>query len=297
MCISNTVEMSFSPSIIATLATGPAIQDLRIFLASLEIFNVNPPTVYVYCDTDSADAIAGMTYKGVLHHKVCLDRYAKLSRSDMEGAKGVKFKNLWFDFMTEKINLLRWVFSKDPEAKNKGVMFCDADICFFGPLPEIPVGARVALSPHDIRPEDERKYGRYNGGYLWISEAQYADIWWNACADARFYEQSALEDLAANVKEHPAWLYEFPVTENYGWWRLWQGSKSAEVLMSEWGMNRNKGGSGITIRGARLGSIHTHMHEKKDGATMVFNGFVVGYLRKLADRHIPAKRLMAALKN
>jgi len=290
--------MSFTPSIIATLATGPAIKDLRLLLASLEIFNENPPTVYLYCDSEISDAIPALPYTGVLHHKITLDKYSKLTRPDMERMPGVKFKNLWFDFMTEKINLLRWVFSTDPVAKNAGVMFCDADICFFGALPSIPVGARVALSPHDILPEDERKYGRYNGGYLWISEAGYADIWWNACSGARFYEQSALEDLAANAKEgHPAWLYEFPVTENYGWWRMWQGVKPAGELMYQWGVNRTKGGSGITINGVRLGSIHTHMHEKNDGATMVFNGFVVSFLRKLADRHAPAKRLLAALKN
>lgn len=288
----------FSPqSVIATLATGPAIKDLRVFLQSLSIFNVNPPIVYLFCDSVIADLLHTFEYKGRLIHKVCLDSYTKLSRVEMERLPGSRFKSLWLDFMTEKIHLLRWVFATEPIAAKVGVMFCDADICFTSPLPVIPVGAVVALSPHDIRPEDELKYGRYNGGFLWMSSAHVADMWLSDCSGARFYEQSALEDVAKKLREeNPEFVYEFPTTENYGWWRLWQGVEKAETRMAAWGIHRKRGGAGITLDGRCLGSVHTHFYETKDGAVMAFNTFVVKFLQKLAPYHPPAKRLLAALQ-
>jgi hypothetical protein len=287
--------MTRIPSIIATLATGPALKDLELLLASLSIFNANPPIVYLFCDSNVADSLSAIRYSGPLVHKVCLDRYAKRSRIEMEMTPGRQFKNMWFDFMTEKINLLRWVFEHVPEAEKAGVMFCDADICFTGPLPEIPDGIKLALSPHYIRDGDEAKYGHYNGGYLWMLEASSAEIWWKACPGARFYEQSALEDLAAKVKEENGFdtVYEFPITENYGWWRLWQGPDKPDVRMKQWDYTRQLG---ITVGGKRLGSVHTHFHEKHDGATMTFNGFVLGWLRILEGSNPAAKRLLAAIR-
>lgn len=283
------------PSIIATLATGKAIEDLRVLLASLAIFNENPPTVYIYCDSSIASDIEKLNYPGKIVSKVVLDTYTAYNRQQMESMPGVHFKNLWFDFMTEKINLLRWVFAEESNAKNDGVMFCDADICFMGPLPEIKKkGAILALSPHEICERDANKYGYYNGGYLWMLEPRLADTWWNACKNAKFYEQSALEDLAAAVK--PKELYTFPTTENYGWWRLWQGERNPMEIMRSWDTNSKVGGSGIVIDGARLGSVHTHFYEKADRATALFNEFVKGLLNKMANTYSPARMILTALE-
>ena len=289
--------MFISQSVIATLATGPAIKDLRVLLKSLSIFNTNPPIVYLYCDTEIANVLHTVEYEGILIHKICLDSYTKFSRFEMEQKPGTRFNSLWFDFMTEKINLLRWVFAIEPKAAKAGVMFCDADICFMGPLPEVPVGAVVALSPHNIRPEDELKYGKYNGGFLWMSRAHVAEMWWKYCLAARFYEQSALEDVANNLRlENSEFVYEFPNTDNYGWWRLWQGVENPGTLMNMWGINRKQAGAGITVNGRPLGSVHTHFYEKKDGAVMSFNTFVIQHLKKLVPYHFPAQRLFAALQ-
>jgi hypothetical protein len=281
------------PSIIATLATGRAMQDLRIFLKSLEIFNPSPPTVYIYCDT-VVTTVNDFNYPGKLVFKPVLDEYTLYTRQKMEKMPGKHFKNLWFDFMAEKINLIQWVFEEESAAKEAGVMFCDADICFTGPLPEIPDKTLLALSPHAICTADAKKYGYYNGGYLWMREARLATQWWDSCAGARFYEQSALEDLATAVKHEE--LYEFPVTENYGWWRLWQGVRTPSELVREWTTDKKAGGSGITVNGARLGSVHTHFHEKGDMATRLFNEFVVKHLTGLAQTHEPAHKLLEALK-
>ena len=278
--------MSFVPTTIATLATSPALEDLRILLGSLEIFNANPPTLYLFCDSIIAAAVPKMNYKGTVYIRDVLNPYTEYERRTMEALPGVHFRTLWMDFMTEKINLLRWALK---DGSSSGVLLCDADICFTAPLPAIPAGTTVALSPHMIVERDEQRYGKYNGGFLWISAVEYADVWWNACGNARYYEQSALEDVA---KHAGASLYEFPKTNNYGWWRLWQGVKSPAELLKEWSINRIKAGgaSGICVEGVPLASVHTHF-ETKDMATKKFNTMFLDWLTILAPNHLPARKL------
>jgi hypothetical protein len=279
---------------IATLATGPALEDLRTLLGTLELFNANPPTVYVFCDNLIATEIIQIQYGGKIHIKNVLNEYSAFDRHTMESMRGKHFKTLWMDFMTEKINLLRWALTDSKE----GVLLCDADICFMGPLPSIPSVAKVGLSPHMIIERDEKKYGKYNGGYAFFSDLEYAEVWWNACATARYYEQSALEDVAAYVTEKdPTALYEFPKTQNYGWWRISQGVKSASELFKEWTVHRNKAAhaSGICVEGEPLGSIHTHFLERADMPTRNFNIMVLGWLKILSPSHPPARKLFSIL--
>ena len=279
---------------IATLATGAALEDLRVLLRSLEIFNPNPPTVYLFCDTVAASEVVKLRYKGVLHTKDVLSAYSLYTRRTMESMPGKIFKTLWMDFMTEKITLLRWALKESPH----GVLFCDADICFMAPLPTIPVGACVGLSPHGIIERDEQRFGTYNGGFVWFSAVKYTDIWWDACATARYYEQSALEDVAkAAASEGPDALYEFPKTQNYGWWRLSQGVKSSSELLKEWTINRNKlsEASGVCVEGIPLGSVHTHFFERTDIATRQFNSMILGWLKLLSRAHTPARKLLAVV--
>jgi len=282
---------------IATLATGPALADLRVLLSTLELFNANPPTVYVFCDSFIATEVLKMKYGGTLYTKDALSAYSAFDRRTMEAMPGKHFKTLWMDFMTEKINLLRWAIV----AAQTSVLFCDADICFTGPLPNIPAEAKVGLSPHMIVDRDEKRFGKYNGGYAWFSGVEYADVWWNACATARYYEQSALEDVAAYVKEQgsPTALYEFPKTHNYGWWRLWQGEESSSKLLKEWTVNRPKAkeSSGICVDGVVLASVHTHFFEATDIPTKQFNAMIMGWLKILSQSHPPARKLLAILSS
>ena len=277
------------PTTIATLATSHALEDLRVLLGTVELFNPNPPTIYLFCD--AAVAAAGLTYEGKLHIKDALSDYSNYDRRQMEAMHGKTFKTLWMDFMTEKINLLRWALADS----GSDVLFCDADICFTGPLPSIPVEATVGLSPHMIRDGDEARYGKYNGGYAWFSSLDHVDFWWDACKHARYYEQSALEDVAKYATENggAAALYEFPKTQNYGWWRLWQGKQPSSEILKGWGVNRYvaKGASGICLEGLPLGSVHTHFFETTDVPTARFNTMIIGWLKMLSNTHPPAKRL------
>lgn len=278
--------MSFTPSHIATLATKAAIDDLRILLKTLEFWNYSPPTVYLFCDAAVSAILPSIAYKGKLIVNEALNAYTDLNRAFMERMPG-KRKNLFFDFVCEKLALLDWAFS----ITNDGVLFCDADICFLAPLFQIPEGTTLAVSPHHIRQQDEVKYGVYNAGMIWMKNAATVDLWRQACETSIFYEQIAIEGMVANVDR----VYEIPLSENYGWWRLWQGREPADILQREWSMNRNKPGSGIMVNGKPLGSVHTHFGEKRDAATCAYNEWVLGWLRKIAKVHSPTQKFMKYL--
>jgi hypothetical protein len=290
-----------SVSLVATLATVDAIKDLRVLLYTLAAFNSPAPAVYLYCDERVADIAPSFKYPGALHMQKALTRYSGLTRRQMEAQAGRQpGKSLWMELMMEKLNLIEWVFEKEgSRALAEGVLFCDADICFLGPLPQIPTSAALALSPHGIRPLDESKFGRYNGGFLWVADLELVAAWRDACDGARFYEQSALEDVAEALRvAAPAAFYEFPRTQNYGWWRMWQGEQAPETLQREWTMNRMKcpRGVGILLNGEPMGSVHTHWAEQRDRATVVFNQWVLEWIRKLSSAHPPAKKLHAFLQ-
>lgn len=273
--------MSFIPSHIATLATGSAIDDLRTMLKSLQFWNPSPPPVYLFCDSAVAAALPQIGYTGELIVKEALNHYTGLNRAQMESMRGHN-NNLFFDFVCEKLNLLDWVFA---ETQSPGVLFCDADICFLAPLFSIPTGTTLAVSPHLIRPHDEARYGIYNAGMIWVSSPEVVALWREACDTSTFYEQIAIESVVAALEN----VYIIPLTENYGWWRLWQGRRPAAELQAEWKMKHSNPGSGIAIKGQALGSVHTHFAEKNDLATVKYNEWVINCLKRIGQVHQPAR--------
>jgi hypothetical protein len=280
------------PSVIATLATQSALPDLQLLLGSLELWNKVAPKVYVACDSPTEAALKQMSYKGTIICVNILDKYTGYDRQQMEAMPGLKFKTLWFDFMCEKIALLQHAFSKKAEP----ILFCDADICFLAPLPEIPETATLALSPHMIRVSDEQRYGTFNGGFFWIKNPAHLDVWLTACKTRTFYEQKAMEAMCPGLKETPE-TYFFPRQINYGWWRMYQSDLSSDFAAAEWGLNRMKcaEASGIVISGEPLISIHTHFAEQRYQPTIEFNLFVMRKLQRLAGSHRPAKAMVEVI--
>jgi hypothetical protein len=260
---------------IATLVNEFAIDDLKVLLFTLELWNAKPPTVYIFSDTKSAPLIKAIKYAGtVIIKEDALNAYTGLNRRAMEARRDIKGKSVFAAFTEEKTTLMEWALTLSGE----GVLFCDADICHLGPLPEIPEGTELALSPHMIRKHDTDLYGIYNAGFLWFSETAVAARWRELCATSRFFEQACLEELAAEYK-----LYQFPIQVNYGWWRLWQGTQPPVTLQGEWSIQRTEGYCGIAVQKLPLLSIHTHWGEKYDRATYEFNIWVLGQLAKLSS--------------
>ena len=275
---------------IVTIAMGlHSCQDLKVLMYGLNTFQKPVPHLYVLTDTESIRLIREIPYDGDITIKIGLDQYSGMNRKQMEGIKGVRYKTKWTDFMAEKIFALRWVFQTFDKPP-RGIWFLDSDITLFNSLPSIPEGTEVALSPHYIRPGDEAKYGRYNGGFLWLADMKFLDVWETATHTARFFEQSALEDVAKST-EH---LYEFPIQVNFGWWRLWQSLESPESIQKKFGFNRTKG-IGLTFQDEPLNSVHTHWAEIRDPFTKGFNDFIKGLLGKLG-KHKAAQDFSTVLR-
>ena len=273
---------------IASLANEHAIDDLKILFFTLALWNKVPPTIYLFTDTKTAPLIKKIPYPGrIVMKEDKLNPYATLNRKQMESRPGTHFKTLFADFTAEKTDLMEWALSEEPD----GVLFCDADICHLGPLPEIPDGVDLALSPHMIRPQDTARFGIYNAGFLWFKNPTLPGKWKELCKTSRFFEQGCLDDLAQGYS-----LYEFPVQNNYGWWRLWQGTEPPPVLLERWGILRSTETAGIAVEKSPLLSVHTHWYEKNDQATHQFNMMVLSYLKKLAPYQSKTKKLVTFLE-
>jgi len=247
---------------LATLANTNSLHDLIILLNTLQLFNSVLPDIYLYCDTYIG--IINLNYKGNLYKKIALDEYDGLSRIQMEKTKGKIFETQWEDFMCEKMNLLEWAHESCDR-----VLLCDSDICFIGPLPSIPEWCELGLSRHDIRVIDEKRFGIYNGGFVFSGNKMVPILWRKATYTSRYFEQAALEDL---IKEFNN--YYFPIQNNYGWWRLLQGKESIEILKKHWSIKDNI----IHIQGNPLLSIHTHW-KTDDKTIQYFNNFILEFIK------------------
>jgi hypothetical protein len=171
----------------------------------------------------------------------------------------------------------------------EGAWFLDADICLFSALPAIPEGKKIALSPHMIRVGDERRFGTYNAGMVWVRDPTLLDKWKGATHSSRFYEQAALEDVAREVA--PEELYVLPIQHNFGWWRLDQSADPPPMIQKRLGYKRGLGNVGLSFDGEVLCSIHTHWKD-----AIPFNQWIRGALEVVARSHPPAKQFLGHLK-
>ena len=264
---------------IATLATTGAFKDLQTLLWTIRQWH---PDAEVFLGTD-AETASKLSDKSV-RTRTILDAYTGLTRKDMEAMSGRKYATMWHDFMMEKATVLEWAM----EGTDEGVWFLDADICLLAPLPLPLAGLDILLSPHMIRPVDERRFGEFNGGFMWIRNKALLDVWRRATYGSRFYEQAALEDVWAAVPEGQK--ARLPIQDNFGWWRFLQSTEAPPIIQARLGFNRVAPGVGLQYDGAVLRSIHTHWEEASE-----FNQWIRGKLEFLARAHAPAKALLGHL--
>ena len=274
---------------VGTLANKNAFYDLNVFLFTLQLWNDELPNVYIYCDSFIENyLLTKNVYKGKLFIKNALDSYTSYDRLKMENLQGKEFPTLFGDFVCEKMNLLNWMFETE-----KSVLFCDADICFLGSLPQVDETKKLILSRHMIRENDEKRFGIYNAGFLYMSDSSIPNKWKNYTYTSKFFEQLSMEDLANEFIDS---LDEFPVQNNYGWWRLFQGKESVTTLQSRWKIKRSENSCGISVEDKPLLSVHTHW-KTNDTTTEMFNRFIMNYLEKVQAFVPKTKRCVLFLKN
>lgn len=274
--------------IITSIVTGEsALLELKLQLFTMELWHTDSlPTYYIFTDDETEILIKQIKYGGVIHTNCKLNAYNGLKRSFMENRKGIRFPTLWSDLMAEKINCIRWAFESEGKSC-PGVFFMDSDITLLAPMPEIPEGTDVALSPHYIKKADTNRFGYYNGGFGWLSRPELCTVWDDATMTSRFFEQAALEEVAKKAKK----LYEFPIQVNFGWWRMYQADDiSYGDMQKRFGYHRQSGISGLTFDKLPLYSIHTHFSKVKDPYNNMFNRFILEKLLILKS-HPPANEL------
>lgn len=275
------------PAAIAMIVNENALDDMRIFMDTLQLWTPFPPPLYIYTTRTCAPKLtalkAALKYEGRLFFKPALDPYGTLTRAQMEHAPSKKgYPNLFYDFTLEKTHCMEWALQEIPATnKEQGVLFCDADICWLGSCPSIPsLGYMLAVSPHGIRQADEAKYGIYNAGYLWTNRVELVKRWRELTSSSHFFEQASIEELVASCE--PKTVYTFGLHHNYGWWRMFQSHVPASVRQAQWSIFRSQKGehSGMQVDGAPLVSIHTHF-KTTDSITKQFNTYILGMLQKI----------------
>ena len=267
-------------------------------LKSLELFNLVPPTIYLYCDSFVDKEIKNVKYNGIIKTKIELNKYSGISRKEMETTPvilkhdGVEYElNLFTEFVLLKLEAIRWALTET----QSGVYFSDTDICYFAPLPNIKnTKYKVLLSPHYIKPDYEAKFGFFNAGFLWLCDKEVLDMWFKASMTSTFFEQKSLETVSEYFKEKDSILYA-DMNVNYGWWRLFDGRKPVGDQIKEW--NRRLPGflnSGIYVKGKPLQSVHTHFFDTtyQIGA---FNKYLFSLFNEY--QYYPIIALLATLKN
>lgn len=270
----------FIPGALALLANNKGWDDLSLFLKSLKIWNTTIPPIYLFCDS-IVQSIVQKEYSNLdIKTNPCLDAYTNTNREFLEKQSSLNgLKNRFHDFVNEKCSLVQWALeSMSIEDQKRGVLFCDADLFWLAPLPSLPNTVTLGLSRHQIRESDEEKYGMYNAGLVWTNQISHVLSWKDASSfNSKFFEQSALEDVAKTVSSNE--LYEFGSHVNYGWWRMYQSSESVSQRQKAWSIKRdsNEQHSGILINGEPLICIHTHW-KTKDYVTSEFNKWVLSRL-------------------
>lgn len=274
---------------IGLIVTGAeTLFDFQVFVKTLSVWHPDAH-LFVFTDFVTEPYIKAIKTSLTIHTNSVLTKYAGKDRKTMESLPGSTYKSLWTDFMFEKANVLAWMFSMNPALKGSGAWFLDADITFLAPLPHIPSEASVALSPHYIRPFDEARFGKYNGGFLWMKDEGLLNVWRSAGHSARFFEQSALEEVAAAAAAAAAGLYEFPIQVNYGWWRMYQGSETPDKIQAKFSINRIDKSVGLRYDDLPIQSIHTHWHDNTS-VTGFFNFWIDNFTRRFASAHKPLKQ-------
>ena len=268
--------MASHPCIGLIVTGAETLHDFQIFVKTLAMWHTEAE-LFVYTDSVTEPPIRALKTPIKINTRPALTKYTGLDRKTMEAMDGEVYATRWTDFMYEKANVLQWMFESTGGHEN-GLWFLDADITFLAPLPSIPASATVALSPHYIRTVDEMRFGKYNGGFMWIKDPTLLEVWRAAGHSSRFYEQSALEAVATAARDG---LYEFPIQVNFGWWRMYQAAEAPPVIQSRFRFNRYDKSIGLRFDDAPLQSIHTHW---RDGTSVtgLFNRWIDSYTARAA---------------
>lgn len=231
------------PSSFCTICTSTCVNELKGFITSLSLFHSNSK-LYVLCDTITKQMMDEfLKNKSVLPiiWFVELDKYTKLNRSTMERL------DIWSEFQMSKSIII----DKTLETE-KDTLFLDCDIVLLGKIDDVLEGDYdIGVSPGFVNSDIVYKYGKYNGGMLWVKNKTVPEKWREYTKTSRYYDQASIEDLVKNFKS-----FEFGDHYNLQTWRFIVGEEHATKIMS-YIVPRS---GFISYKSNQLKFIHTHFN-------------------------------------
>ena len=255
------------PSSFSTMATSESLRDATLLLYSLS--KQHPGAhVFVSCDSNAAGALARLVagWPGALQVTFVptLDKYSGMNRGEMEAS------GAWLDLQMEKANIMDYALRLAPDT-----LFLDSDFVLLAPI-QIPVDAAsgaasvernnrvLGLSPHYIDRHTSSMFGEYNGGMIWAASPAVTAAWREFAKTSRFYDQAALEGVAASFPH-----FSFGLDYNYSWWRFQSDALSDAQKLLSLAPDRS-----LAIDGKTLRCFHTHLFGA-DRDYVAFNQYMI----------------------
>lgn len=209
---------------VATMANQRAQTEFELFYRTYVRYHPNRQ-LYVACDSHVAASLHG-THVETLQ---LLDKYGDKSRKEL-----VKL-SLWTEMQLQKATVMAHALKS-----HSSVLFVDCDLIMLAPLPAMQA-QELGLSKHNAWKSFEKKYGKYNGGMVFVRNSQLLDDWRNATRTSTYFEQLALETLA---EKHAH--FDIDSRANVGWQRFMVHNTSVRA-------------ASLLYRGSPIQSLHIHL--------------------------------------
>ena len=272
-----TTTSTTAATAITTMATDTSYKDLQLMLYSLYQFHPKM-TVFVVCDDNVSKRVRQWAPQNVSSMKIylvqTLDQYSGLNRKQLESS------GRWLEFMLRKCDGIDAAFANE----YTNVLFVDSDMVFLNTIDFENFGEGrltydIGRSPHHNKLTNQKQFGKYNGGMVWVNHQGFTD-WWKYASytRSRYFEQAALEETDLHFSS-----FDIPIQYNYGWWRLYECDPN--LIQSRESKFRVIDGV-IHYDNKPLRTIHTHFGEKKFLYTVKFNQFILKLLIACKDERM-----------
>ena len=222
---------------ISTMVTRGSESDFIQLMLSIKQ-NYSDINVYVLCDS---------YIKKCFSYSQCifinkLDKYQGLNREQMEE------KDIWVEFMLKKTDIIDYALQY-----NHNSLFVDSDVFFLNNKLDIDYTKQVGLSPHYISDQEQEIYGKYNAGFIYISDQEVTKYWRDADHSKYYLEQGILNTFPKNFS-----YFEFDELNNFGFWRI-NNVDNPDEIKKEISNNNGK----YYFKEQDINSLHIHQFNNK----------------------------------
>lgn len=225
---------------ISTMVTRNSEQDFIQFLSSIKKHFENKK-VYILCDDYIKKWFDNSDEPNLIFINQ-LQSYQDLNRQQMEE------KGIWKEFMLKKTEIIDYALQH-----HVNTLFVDSDVYFFNNKLNIDFEKQVGLSPHYISESEQKEYGIYNAGFIYISDKEVTKYWREADHSNYYQEQGILNTFPDKFS-----YFEFDQLNNFGFWRINNVEQPDEVKKN---ISFNQGKH--YFKGDEINSLHIHQFDPK----------------------------------